>query len=263
MPKLKPKLMIHDFRVTDSVLAQTDPNAGDIVFLGAGGGTAMPFVVWRKVSGPGGVYIDAWDFVAPDGTVIGPWERSYEVEGESWTQDQVDEMRGISLPAAGKYTLRYYEFDNQVLEVPFEVAAKDPPYGVVVAGPLDQALSKSTIVWLDVAQPDGARANAAVWYGYENGRIYVLTGPGEQPVPGIATASQVRIIARSKDVQSRVAESDCSVEVLRKDPEWDRIARDLLIGRRLNLRDGEGALKRWRDECEIYVLTPVAVPLSM
>lgn len=263
MPKPAPKLKIQDFRVTDSVLAQTDPNAGDIVFLGTGAGAAMPFVVWRKLSGPNGVYIDAWDFVAPDGTVMGPWERSYEVDGESWTQDVVDEMRGIVFPGPGRYTTRYYEFDAQVLEVPFEVVAKDPPYGIVVSGPVDQALSKSTIAWLDVLQPDGTRANAAVWYGYENGRIFVLTGPGEQPIPGIEKAGQVRLIVRSKDVQSRVGEVDCTVEVFRKGPEWDRIARDILVGRRLNLPDGEGAIKRWQETCEIYVLTPVAVPINV
>jgi hypothetical protein len=132
-----------------------------------------------------------------------------------------------------------------------------------VPGPLDQALAKSTIAWLGVAQADGSVANAAVWYGYENGRIYVLVGPGEQPVPGIEHASHVRLIARSKDVQSRVGDVDCTVEALRKSPEWDRIARDILLGRRLNLRDGEGALKRWRDTCEIYVLTPAAAPISV
>jgi hypothetical protein len=263
VPKPSPKLKIHDFRVTDSVLAQTDPNAGDIVFLGTGAGAAMPFVVWRKISGPNGVYIDAWEFVAPDGTVMGPWERSYEIEGEAWTQDQVDEIRGMIFRGPGKYTARYYEFDTKVLEVTFEVVAKEPPYGIVVPGPVDQALSKSTIAWLEIPQPDGSKANAAVWYGYENGRVYVLSGPGEQPVPGIEVAGQVRLIARSKDVQSRVGEVDCTIEVLRKGPEWDRIARDILVGRRLNLRDGEGAVARWRETCEIYVLTPVAVPITV
>lgn len=258
----KPKLTIHDFRVTDSVLAQTDPNAGDVVFLGAGGGAAAPFVVLRKLSGPGGGYVDAWEFVSPNGDVMGPWERSFEIEGESWTQDQIDEMRGIVFDSAGKYLCRYYEFDTKVLEVPFEVVAEDAPYGIVVPGPIDQALSKSTVTWLGVPQPDGTTANAAVWYGYENGRIYVLVGPGEQPVPGIDKAGQVRLIARSKDVQSRIGEVDCTVEVLLKGPEWDRIARDVLVGRRLNLRDGEGALTRWRETCEIYVLTPVAAPIN-
>src|SRR5438128_916227 len=45
-----PSVTIHDFRVTDAVLAQTDPDAGDVVYLGPAGGAAFPFVVWRRLS---------------------------------------------------------------------------------------------------------------------------------------------------------------------------------------------------------------------
>ncbi|MGH2831075.1 MAG: hypothetical protein ACRDJM_11385 [Actinomycetota bacterium] len=257
-----PRLKIHDFRVTDSVLAQTDPNAGDVVYLGPHGTGAFPFVVWRKVAGPGGVYVDAFDIQGPNGTTMGPWERSYEVEGESWPMDVVTEIRGTHFPAPGPYTLRYFEYDDKILEVPFQVLQQDPPYGVIVPGPVDASLSKSTLCWIEVPQAGGAIRSFGIWYGYEGGRIYVLFGPGEQQIPGLAEAASVHLIARSKDVRSRVGEMDCAVEILPKNAAWDAIARDALIGRRLNLRDGEGAVDRWRTECEIAMLTPVAAPVG-
>lgn len=258
-----PRLTIHDFRVTDSILAQTDRDAGDVVFLGPNGTTAFPFVVWRKISGPGGVYVDAFEIAGPGDFVAGPWERSFEVDGESWPLDVVTEVRDWKFPAAGDYTLRYYEYDDKVFEVPFQVVQQDPPYGVVVAGPLDAALSKSTLCWLEVPQADGTVKPFGVWYGYEDGRVYVLFGgEGEQQVPGLDAAKYVKLIARSKDVQSRIGETDCTVEILPKDARWDALVQDLLIGRRLNLREPANAPKRWREHSEIAMLTPVAAPVS-
>lgn len=257
-----PRLKIHDFRVTDSILAQTDPDAGDVVYLGPNGNGAFPFVVWRKVAGPGGVYIDAFDLVGPDGSTLGPWEKSYEIDGESWPMDVITEVRDTTLSGPGTYTLRYYEFDEKVFEIPFQVVQTDPPYGVVVAGPVDAALSKSTLCWIEVEQADGTVKTYGIWYGYEGGRIYVLFGPNEQQLPGLESAAHVRLIVRSKDVQSRVGEVDCTVEILSKNAEWDRIARELLIGRRLNLRDGDAAAGRWKNDCQIAMLTPIAAPVS-
>lgn len=257
-----PRLTIHDFRVTDSILAQTDRDAGDVVFLGPNGTAAFPFVVWRKVSGPGGTYVDAFEIAGPDGGVVGPWERSFEVDGESWPREVVTEVRDWHFKQPGDYTLRYYEFDDKVFEVPFKVLQQDPPYGVVVPGPLDAALAKSTLCWLEVPQADGSVKPFGVWYGYEDGRIYVLFGPGEQQLPGLKEAAYVHLVARSKDVQSRIGEVDCTVEILPKNATFDRLVQELLIGRRLNLRDAEGAPKRWREECDIAMLTPVAQPVS-
>jgi hypothetical protein len=71
----------------------------------------------------------------------------------------------------------------------------------------------------------------------------------------------VRLVARSKDKRSQVFDVECEAEVLAKGPEWDRIANDLLVGRRLNLRDGERAVERWRSTCEIVVLTAMPAPV--
>jgi hypothetical protein len=258
-----PSVTIHDFRVTDAVLAQTDPDAGDIVYLGPSGGAAFPFVIWRRLSAPGGVYMDACEIVDGSGATVEFLERKYELEGESLIQDVVDELRETVFPSAGEYKLRYYVYDDHVVDIPFQVAQSDPPHGAVVPGPVDAALAKSTIAWIVVPQDDGTDSTKAVWYGYEEGRVYVLTGPGEQDIPGLAGPSKhVRLIARSKDIQSKVGEVTCVTQVLGKDAAWEKIARDVMLGRRLNLPDGEAAVDRWKKECEIVVLTPFLDPLA-
>jgi len=265
-----PDVHIHDFRITDRVLAETDPDAADVVYLGARGSTAYPFVVVRRLAGPGGIYIDALEVVDADGTSLGVWERRFELDGESKPRTLINELRDVVFPEPGTYTLQYSIFDDVIANFSFQVLQQDAPAAGIVPGPLDASLSKSTIAWVRVADADspvGERTryrdqrDHPVWYGYEDGSIYVLVGPGEQEVPGLTEASSARVIARSKDKRSQVADVECTVSVLPKeDPRWEQIARDTLIGRRLNLRDGDGALARWKKDCEIVVLAPLPPP---
>ncbi|HLW16426.1 MAG TPA: hypothetical protein VKV69_03585 [Actinomycetota bacterium] len=263
---------VHDFRILDRILAETDPNAGDVVYLG-GGNVAFPFLVIRRLSGPGGVYIDALEVIDADGKTLGSWERQFELDGESKPRVIDNELRDVRFPAAGTYNLQYSVFDDVVATFPFQVLQQESPTAGIVPGPLDAALSKSTIAWLSFAPPlerSSERPAAPVkvpryeahkewpiWYGYEDGRVYVLVGPSEQEIPGLVEAASVRLIARSKDKRSEVADVECSVEKLPKDARWDTIARDLLVGRRLNLKDGDAAVNRWKKECEIVMLTPL------
>jgi hypothetical protein len=274
-----PQVNIHDFRVTDRILAETEPDAADLVFIPARGTAAFPFVVLRKISGPGGVYIDAIDVIDADGTNLGTWERQFELDGASKPRTIITELRNIVFEHPGTYTVQYSIYDDVIASFPFNVvegaasSATPAPGAGIVAGPLDQALSRSTIVWLSLTEPPQVdphgsgqpvkqpRYNSGsefpVWYGYENGRVFVLTGPGEQEIPGLDESSRIHLIARSKDKRSKIGEADASVVRLPKDTEWDRIASDLLVGRRLNLRDGDAAVKRWRETSEIYALTPL------
>jgi hypothetical protein len=266
-------LTVRDFRITDRVLAESDPNAGDVVFIGSSGNSAAPFVCVRRLSGPSGHYLDAVEIVDADGKAIAIRETKFELDGESVEQTIATELRDVSFPGAGTYLAQYWVFDDVVGTFQFHVAQAPGAGAGIVDGALDGALSKGTIAWLsleadtrDVGDTGGAvkqpRYNAGhefpIWYGYEDGQIYVLTGEGEQQVPGLPDRTSVRLLARSKDKRSLVADVECTVAKLPKDAEWERVARDILVGRRLNLRDGEGAVSRWRENCEISMLTPVA-----
>ena len=163
-------------------------------------------------------------------------------------------------------------YDDVVGNFAFRVVQQDSPVTGIVPGPLHASLSKSTICWIEVPtdevpvprkkrsgpKPDYMSGRTwPVWYGYENGKVYVLVGEGEQQVPGLTDATTVKLIARSKDLQSHVAEVECGVEVLAKDDAWTELARDVLVGRRLNLPDGDAAVDRWRSTCEVVSLTPL------
>jgi hypothetical protein len=266
-----PDVKILDFRVTDRVLAETDPDAADVVYLGPGGSVSYPFVVARTIAGPSGTYIDALDVTDADGSSLGVFERRFELDGESKPRTIVNELRDVEFSEPGTYMVAYYVFDDLVGSFPFQVVQRDAPVAGIVPGPLDAALAKSTIAWVRVADaqtPVGERPSYMsgkdhpVWYGYEDGRVYVLVGPGEQEVPGLREAAHARLVARSKDKRSQVADVECVVQVLPKDARWDQIARDVLVGRRLNLRDGDAAIERWKKESEIVMLTPLPPPVD-
>ena len=269
-----PQVEIHDFRILDQVLAQTEPDTNDIVFLGPRGLVAYPFVISRTLTGPGGTYVDACDVLDADGKRLGLYERRFELDGESKPRTLVNQVRNLRFDSPGIYVVQYSVFDDVIGNFSFRVVQQDAPATGIVPGALDASLAKSTLCWIAFGDPvpaaEGwnpvkeprylARKEWPVWYGYEDGRVYVLVGPKEQEIPGLTEATAVRVIARSKDKQSRVADVECGVDVLEKDATWDRIARDLLVGRRLNLKDGEGAVERWKKECEIVALTPLPPP---
>lgn len=249
------KVAVHDFRVLDQSLFETDPEAGNVVYMGPRN-IAYPFAVARRISGPSGMYVDTCRILAPGGFEVAELDRTFELEGESIDTWIVDAIDGIVFPGQGPHTLQYLVFGEPVVDIDFEVFASERPYAVVMPGPVDAALSKGTIAWLSVPGAKDGGTTKPVWYGYEGGRVYVLTGEREQRIAGIDKASAVRLQVRSKDKQSLVGDLTCSVRRVDKDAEWDRLARDVLIGRRLNLTDGEAAIDRWRATCEIYALTP-------
>lgn len=259
MGRTKPiqKAKIHDFRVVDQVLYESDPDAGNIVYIGSSGNTAYPFVVARRVSGPSGWYVDTCKIKAAGKFEIAEWDRTFELEGESVDQWVADLKRNLVLPGAGTFTVEYSVYGDPLVEIAFDVVAADPPYVGIVPGSVDAALDKGAIAWLTTVDEKQRKHTKPIWYGYQRGIVYVLTGPGEQAIPGLAEGTTVKLAVRSKEKQSLVGEMDCSVRLLPKGLEWVAIARDILLGRRLNLTDGDQAVDRWGKNAEIYVLTPI------
>jgi hypothetical protein len=145
------------------------------------------------------------------------------------------------------------------------VLDEDPPWSTGSdTAVLDEALKKSTVVWVEVPGEGGTGERAVpVWYGTLDGRVYVLVGGSEQHVPGLAEATRAVLIARSKEQQSLVAEVEATVRVVPpEDPLFARVV-PVLLPRRLNLRDGEAAADRWRKECTLVELTPSAIPAEV
>jgi hypothetical protein len=242
------------------------------VFAGrAGMGRLFPFTVRRSYTGAGGWYVEVMVLLAPTGEVTwrGP-ERSLALRGSNKIDTFVDDVEGADAASSDDHELVFLMSDgrgrrlDEIARIPLAVVDEDPPWAVAGGvGVLEEALKKSTVVWIEVPGPNGTGGHAVpAWYGLADGRVYVLVGGSEQRIPGLAESGWAVLTARSKDQQSRVAEVHATARVIDgKDPQFDRIV-PLLLPRRLNLPDGEGAAERWRKECSLVELTPSAVPVA-
>jgi hypothetical protein len=241
---------IADARLVSEGVAQ--PEDAMAVFVGrAGKGRVAPFVVRRSYTGAGGWYREAMAVLAPNGDVV--WrspERPLTLRGSTKIDTFSDEVHGVVVDSDDDHELVLLVGGDEV--------------GRLDTAVLDEALKKSTVVWVDVPGEGGTDGRAVpVWYGVLDGRVYVLVGGSEQHVPGLAEAGRVVLIARSKEQQSLVAEVEASARVVPgSDPLFAKVA-PVLLPRRLNLRDGEEAVDRWRKECTLVELTPSSIPAEV
>jgi hypothetical protein len=242
------------------------------VFVGrAGRGRLFPFTVRRSYTGTGGWYVEVMVLLSPGGEVVwrGP-ERKLTLRGTNKIDTFVDDCHGAEAVSTEDHELVFLFSDgrgrnlDEVARVPVAILDDDPPYAV--SGPavvLAESLKKSTVVWIDVPGPGGTDGRPVpAWYGLDGDRVYVLTGGSEQHIPGLAEADRAVLTARSKDQQSRVAEVEAAARVVDAgDPLFKQVVA-VLLPRRLNLRDGEAAAERWREECTLVELTPSAIPVA-
>jgi hypothetical protein len=124
---------------------------------------------------------------------------------------------------------------------------------------VDEAMKKTGLIWL---KPAGGRQQA-VWHVWLDGAAYVLTGPGEQPNPGLFDGRSAEVTARSKDNGHLLVVFEAEVSICRVE-EAPQVAEELAKGR-LNLRDAENAPARWAADSSyvIFRLEPallLAVP---
>ena len=256
---------VADAKLVADGLAQ--PEDAMAVFVGrAGKGRVAPFVVRRSYTGAGGWYREAMALLAPNGDVA--WrsaEQSITLRGSNKIDTFTDEVHGVAVDSDQDHELALLVGGDEVGRVPLAVLDEDPPYPTGSdAAVLEEALKKSTVVWIEVPGEGGTGGRAVpVWYGTLDRHVYVLTGGSEQHIPGLAEADRVVLVARSKELQSLVAEVEASVRVVPPaDPLFARVT-PVLLPRRLNLRDGEQAPERWRKECTLVELTPSAIPAEV
>lgn len=121
---------------------------------------------------------------------------------------------------------------------------------------VEEACKKSGLLW--VAVP-GMRDRVVwhVWHEVDGrGAAYLVTGGGEQNVPGLSDGQLVRITVRSKDKGGRLA--TWSGLVGRVEPggaEWAEVV-PTLHAKRLNARDGEAQPERWAAHSVVYRIVP-------
>lgn len=119
---------------------------------------------------------------------------------------------------------------------------------------VDEALKKTWLVW--VTLPSGR--TQPCWHSWVGGHVYLLTGPGEQPDPGLAEGDTVKLVVRSKDNSQRLLGLAATTQRLQPgDPDWDTATSALAAGR-LNLSKAAQAPQRWATDpaTVIYRLVP-------
>ena len=114
-------------------------------------------------------------------------------------------------------------------------------------------MKKSGVVWITV--PPAGRPVVA-WHLWRDDSAYLVTGPQEQPVAGLAQASACTVTVPSKDKGGRLVTWRADVtRVAPGSDEWTDVVPALLTSR-LNLPDADEAEKRWADTCAVLRLRP-------
>ena len=115
-----------------------------------------------------------------------------------------------------------------------------------------KAMKKSGVSWVEV---EGNLARP-VWMGWHDGALHVVTGGGEQEVPGLATAETVVVSTPAASTGSLLVRWRAAVTVLPPGtPEWDA-ATAVLEEKRLNLGVADDTLGRWAAGASVLRLTP-------
>lgn len=115
-----------------------------------------------------------------------------------------------------------------------------------------EATKKSGLVWITVP---GHRPVAA-WHLWRDDAAYVVTGPGEQPIPGLAEATRCDVTVRSTDKGGRIVTWRADVSPVLPDTDaWAEVVPAMLAAR-LNLPDAADAEGRWAQTCTVLQLAP-------
>jgi hypothetical protein len=116
---------------------------------------------------------------------------------------------------------------------------------------ITEAMKKAAVAWLGV----GEHPPYAVWCLWIDDALYVVSGPGEQPAPGLAEAGTAEVSARG-DHGGRIVTWTARVERVRPDTDaWAAVAVPL-AGKRLNAEAADALADRWARECVVSRLVP-------
>jgi hypothetical protein len=136
------------------------------------------------------------------------------------------------------------------------------PDGRLLDGALiEEAAKKSALVW--VRGPQGAAR--ALWHVWHDGAVWVVGGPGEQPLDGLelTDGGSATVSVRSKDKGARLVTWPATVgEVEPRGERWTAAVEELR-GKRLNAPDADRLVDRWAAECRLLRLVPSGPPAEL
>jgi hypothetical protein len=116
-----------------------------------------------------------------------------------------------------------------------------------------EAMKKAAVAWLHV---DG-HAEYAVWCAWAEDGLQVVSGPGEQPAPGLATAEAAVVSARGDHGGLIVSWRAAVAQLQPGTDEWTELVPPL-AAKRLNSSPAAELLEHWGQSCVVSRLTPLA-----
>ncbi len=124
---------------------------------------------------------------------------------------------------------------------------------------VEEAMKKAAVAWITVP---GAADASPVWCLWQDDALYVVSGPGEQPAPGLSDAGTALVTGRG-DHGGRIVTWPATVgRVEPGSDEWIALMPQL-AAKRLNSPDNaEGTAARWAATCVVNRLTPAGDPVE-
>ncbi len=183
-----------------------------------------------------GPLVGAVDRALPGGGVLEIRDYVADITGGTLAAgDDADDARWFSVRELGRLPL-----SSGLLEAlnDWGVAGPVPTHALVA-----EATRRAGVVWLTVPGRDRAYPAWHLWRD-PPGAAYLVTGPGEQPLPGLAGAARVAVTVPSKE--SRGALVTWTAEVSTVEPgsaEWDEVIGPLAAAR-LNAELSAGTVYR-------------------
>ncbi len=150
--------------------------------------------------------------------------------------------------------------------------ARTPPDAAPLAL-IAEATKRAGLIWITVpaqggtGQEDTGQGDAGqrdpgqgrprpAWHVWRDA-AYVLTGPGEQDIPGLGDARQVTVTVASKDTGGLLVRWTARVSRVEPDSaEWSGIIGALLAGRLNEPPAGTSAAQQWAATGAVYRLSP-------
>jgi hypothetical protein len=123
---------------------------------------------------------------------------------------------------------------------------------------VEEAMKKAVIVWVSAA----GHETTPVWCAWHEGALFVVSGPGEQPAPGLAGAATAVVTARG-DHGGRIVSWPATVSTVEPDSQlWSAVVPQL-TGKRLNAPgSAEQLAGRWAAACVVSRLVPAGDPVE-
>jgi hypothetical protein len=119
-------------------------------------------------------------------------------------------------------------------------------------------MKKAALVWLRF----GDSREVPAWCLWLDDAVQLVSGPGEQPVPGLAGAKTCEVVVRSSDNSARIVSWPATIsQLVPGSVEWEATVPALAM-KRLNSIDGPASASRWAAECVVSRLTPSGEPVE-